>query len=305
MTADFNGDGWVDLYVANDGQPNQLWINQRDGTFKNTALLAGVALSAEGQAKSSMGVDAGDFDHDGDDDIFITELTGQGSDLYVNDGSGIFVDASARSRVRFATLPFTGFGAAWLDADNDGWLDVLAVNGAVTTIEELVRANDPLPLHQRKQLLRNLGDGQFEDASGRAVAVFRVARVSRGAAFGDIDNDGDTDVVVANNNGPAELLINEIGNRRHWLGLRLVGGQRPRDMFGARVEIIRKGRASLWQRARADGSYLSANDRRVLAGLGDSTEAPRVRVHWPGGHAEEWITVPIDRYSTLTEGQGK
>jgi hypothetical protein len=305
VAADFNGDGWPDLYVTNDGQPNQLWMNQRDGTFKNTALLAGAALSAEGEAKSSMGIDAGDFDNDGDEDIFITELTGQGSDLYVNDGSGVFVDASARARIRFATLPFTGFGAAWFDADNDGWLDVLTVNGAVTSIEEEARANDPLPLQQRKQLLRNLGNGQFEDISARAGAVFRTLRVGRGAAFGDIDNDGDTDVVVANDNGPVELLINQVGNRRHWLGLRLVGGQRPRDMLGARVEILRTGAPALWRRARSDGSYASANDPRVLVGLADSIEQPRIRVHWPDGKTEEWGATPIDRYVTLTEGTGK
>jgi hypothetical protein len=305
VAADFNGDGWPDLYVTNDGQPNQLWMNQRDGTFKNTALLAGAALSAEGEAKSSMGVDAGDFDNDGDEDIFITELTGQGSDLYVNDGSGVFVDGSARARVRFATLPFTGFGAAWFDADNDGWLDVLTVNGAVTSIEEEARANDPLPLQQRKQILRNLGNGQFEDISAKAGAVFHTLRVGRGAAFGDVDNDGDTDVVVANDNGPVELLINQVGSRRHWLGLRLVGGPRPRDMLGARVEILRTNGPVLWRRARSDGSYASSNDPRVLVGLGDSAEQPRIRVHWPDGKVEEWGATAIDRYVTLTEGTGK
>ena len=130
--ADYNGDGWIDLYVANDSEPNQLWINQRNGTFKNTALLAGVALSPEGTVKASMGIDAGDFDNDGDEDVFITELAGQGDDLYVNDGSGAFEDRSARAGIRLASLPYTGFGAAWFDFDNDSWLDLLAVNGAVT-----------------------------------------------------------------------------------------------------------------------------------------------------------------------------
>ena len=223
-TADFNGDGWIDIYVTNDGQQNQMWINQRDGTFKNTGLLSGTALSAEGQAKSSMGVDAGDFDNDGDEDLFVTELTGQGNELYVNDGSGIFVEQGARSGLRFASLPFTGFGTAWLDYDNDGWLDILTVNGAVTSVEELVQANDPFPLSQRKQLFRNVGGGRFEDVTKSAGAVFQKAAVGRGAAFGDIDNDGDVDIVVGNDNGPAQLLINEIGNRNRWVGLRLVGG---------------------------------------------------------------------------------
>jgi enediyne biosynthesis protein E4 len=307
VAADFNADGWPDLYVANDGQPNQLWMNQRDGTFKNVGLLAGVALSAEGDAKSSMGVDAGDFDNDGDDDLLVTELTGQGSDLYVNDGMGIFVDQSARSRLRYLTLPFTGFGTAWFDFDNDGWLDTLSVNGAVTSIQELARANDPFPLHQRKQLLRNLGNGQFEDVTSRAGGLFQREQVGRGAAFGDVDNDGDTDVVVANDNGPAELLINQIGSRQHWVGLRLVG-EKGRDMLGARVSISPGAGGSLkplWRRARADGSYGSSNDPRVLAGFGSSSQPVRVQVVWPDGRMEEWADVPVDKYTTLKQGSGK
>ena len=272
-----------------------------------------------------MGVDAGDFDNDGDEDLFVAELTGQGADLYVNDGSGVFVDGSARSRIRFATLPFTGFGAAWFDYDNDGWLDILMVNGAVTAIEELMKANDPLPLRQQKQLLRNLGNGQFEDVTSRAGAIFQQASVARGAAFGDIDNDGDTDVVVASNNGPVQLLINEIGNRNHWIGVRAVRaaeGGRPgsavREAVGARVGVVRGdgsagggtaggtvGGNILWRRARAEGSYASANDSRVLVGLGQSAKAVMVRVTWPDGKSEEWSDVPVDRYTTLTEGTGK
>src|SRR5215470_2458804 len=230
--ADFNGDGWIDLYVANDSQPNQLWINQHDGTFKNTALVAGVALTAEGKAEASMGVDAGDFDDDGDEDIVITEQTGEGHNLYVNDGHGAFEDQSARSGLASASLAFTGFGAAWFDFDNDGWLDVLTVNNAVQAIEALAQAHDPFPLHQRKQLFHNLGrplrgDGapgvRFEEVSAKAGKAFELSEVGRGAAFGDIDNDGDTDVIVANNNGPLRLLINNVGNRKHWVGLRIVG----------------------------------------------------------------------------------
>jgi hypothetical protein len=175
----------------------------------------------------------------------------------------------------------------------------------VQAIESLARAHDPFPLHQRRQLFRNLGDGRFSDVSAQAGAVFAVSDVGRGAAFGDIDNDGDVDVLVTNNNGRARLLVNEVGNRRHWLGLRLVGAHVPRDMVGARVSIVRPGLPTLWRRARADGSYASANDPRVLAGLGDATAAPRVRVRWPSGHEEEWTSVPIDRYTTLREGGGR
>ncbi len=314
VAADVNADGWPDLYVANDGEANLLWMNQQNGTFKNTGLLSGVALSAEGDAKSSMGVDAGDFDNDGDEDLLVTELTGQGSDLYVNDGSGLFVDHSARSRLRSLSLPFTGFGTAWFDFDNDGWLDTMSVNGAVTTIEELARVNNPFPLHQRKQLLHNRGNGTFEDVTNQAGAVFGRPHVGRGAAFGDVDNDGDTDVVVANDNGPAELLINQVGTRNHWVGLRLPGsasastsgvGAPVRDMVGARVGVVRPDGRTIWRRARADGSYGSSNDPRVLVGLGPSSGALRLRVTWPDGRSEEWSNVEVDRYTTLKRGEGK
>jgi hypothetical protein len=294
----------MDIFVANDEQENQLWINQHDGTFKNTALQAGAALGSSGQRNANMGVDAGDFDADGDEDLIVTELAGQGSTLYVNDGKGSFEEQSAPTGVRAASLPYTGFGVAWIDFDNDGWLDLLSVNGDVIRSTSSSRKNDPFPLGQRNQLLRNIG-GRFEDVTGQAGRVFDLIETSRGAAFGDIDNDGDTDVVVANDAGPVRLLINNIGNRRHWLGLRLVGAKTPRDMVGARVAVMRSSGPALWRRARADGSYASANDPRVLVGLGDSSEPPRVRVLWPSGRTEEWASVAIDRYTTLKEGEGK
>lgn len=311
VSADFNNDGWIDIYVANDGRENLLWINQRDGTLKNMGLLSGTALSAEGRPEGSMGVDAGDFDDDGDEDLFMTHLPSEGNNLYVNNGSGLFEDRSAPSALGPLSLGYTGFGAAWLDFDNDGRLDILAVNGAVDALRG--RDEEPFPYDERKLLFRNGGSGLFEDVTDQGGAAFKVSEVSRGAAFGDIDNDGDVDVLVGNINGPARLLINTVGNRRHWLGLKLVSAPaagaawratRPRDQLGARVRIIRKDGTSVWRRARADGSYGSTNDPRVLVGLGESADPPVVRVRWPGGEVEEWSTVPVDRWTTLTQGTG-
>lgn len=303
-TADYNRDGWIDLYVANDETPNQLWINQRNGTFKDEAPLAGAAVSGEGRPQASMGVDAGDYDGDGDDDLVMDNLTGEGNTLYRNDGSGNFEDVSLASGVQTPSWKLTGFGAAWFDYDNDTWLDLLTVNGAIKKMEEQARAGDPLPLKMEKQLFRNLGNGRFEEIGKRSGAAFSSLDVGRGAAFGDLDNDGDIDVVVSNNNGPAQVLINQAGSRRPWLGLRLVTGQPGRDALGARVELRRAGKPSLWRRARADGSYASANDPRVLFGLGDAPKVEKVVVHWPGGRVEEWKDVPVGAYTTLREGTG-
>ena len=214
----------------------------------------------------------------GHEDLFITTLVNEGNSPMVNGGSG-FQD---KAPLRRSHAWLHGFGAAGLDFDNDGRLDVLTVNGAVRTIEALAQAGDPFPLHQRKQLFRNLGGGRFEEVSSQAGAVFDLSEVGRGAAFGDIDNDGDTDVVVANNNGRARLLINQVGNRNHWIGLRLVGKTSgpARDLLGARAAIVRKDGSTVWRRARADGSYAGYNDPRIPAGL-TIAEPARVRVVYP------------------------
>ncbi len=318
-TADFNGDGWIDMYVANDGQPNQLWINQHDGTFTNTALAAGAAVNGAGRATASMGVDAGDFDEDGDEDLFFTNLTQEMSTLFVNAGSGVFEDGGQNSGVALSSRRYTGFGTGWFDFDNDGWLDILSVNGAVRRLEALVRARDPFPFHQKKLLLRNVGQGRFEDVTDRAGTVFQLSEVGRGAAFGDVDNDGDMDVLVGNDAGHVRLLVNNIGNSNHWVGVRVVGKSTPRpsngsarpervqgrDMLGARIAVVADDGRTRWRRARADGSYASANDPRVLVGLGRSTRVRTVRVTWPGGVTEEWTAVMVDRWTTLEEGTGR
>jgi hypothetical protein len=301
-TADFNGDGWTDIFVANDGEDNLLWINQRDGTLRESGLLAGVAVTAEGKAEASMGVDAGDFDNDGDEDLIITELTGEGSNLYVNDGTGKFRDVSAASGLSAMSLPYTGWGTAWFDFDNDGWLDTFAANGTIVANEG---EPPPFPYAQRRVLFRNTGSGRLEDVSMKAGSAFVASESGRGAAFGDIDNDGDIDIMVGNAAGRVRLLINQVGNRQHWLGVRLIGRHGGRDALGARVGIVRADGRMLWRRVRADGSYASANDPRVVVGLGESIEPVRVRVAWPTGQTEDWASVSIDRYTTLTQGTAR
>jgi len=302
VAADYDSDGWIDVYVANDGDPNQLWLNNGDGTFRNEALWAGAAINSAGKAEASMGVDADDFDEDGDDDIFMTHIMEETNTLFVNDGSGLFEDRTAAAGLASISLGKTGFGTGWFDFDNDGWLDLLVHNGAVRALAERVRAGDAYPLGQPNHLLRNTGKGKFEVANDRAGESFPLIEVSRGAAFGDIDNDGDTDVLVANNNGPARLLINQIGNRNHWLGLRLLVEDGSRDALGARVEVIPATGQSRRRRVRTDGSFCSSRDPRVLVGLGASTSVTEVRVTWPGGRKETWRKLSIDTYTTLREG---
>ncbi len=298
VTADFNDDGWLDIYVANDGDPNQLWINQKNGTFVNEALLAGAAINRNGQAEAGMGVDAGDFDGNGADDIFITHLMDETNTLYVNMGQALFEDRTREAGLGMPGRRFTGFGTLFFDYDNDGWLDLFVANGAVQLLPDLARRKDPFPLGQPNQLFRNTGKGSFVEIVDNTGAELQVLEVSRGAAFGDVDNDGDTDVLVTNNNGPARMFLNDVGNKNHWLGLRLVG-KTGGDVLGARVEIFVTKDNVLRRRTRTDGSYLSANDPRVLVGLGQATRIHTVRVRWPDGTVDEWRDLPVDKYTTL------
>jgi len=298
VTADFNNDGWIDVYIANDGDHNQLWINQKDGTFINDALLAGAAVNRNGQAEAGMGVDAGDFDGNGTEDIFVTHLMDETNTLYVNLGQALFEDRTREAGLGMPGRRFTGFGTLFFDYDNDGWLDLLVANGAVQLLPELVREKHPFPLGQPNQLFHNTGKGSFVEVVDQIGSELQLLEVSRGAAFGDIDNDGDTDFLITNNNGPARLFLNQVGNRNHWLGVRLVG-KTGRDMLGTQVEIVVSGNIALRRRVRTDGSYLSANDPRVLVGLGQATRVSAVRVRWPDGTTEEWKDIPVDKYITL------
>ncbi|PYV39731.1 MAG: hypothetical protein DMG06_22365 [Acidobacteria bacterium] len=306
VCADFNGDGWMDIYVANDKTPNHLWINQRNGIFQERGLISGCAFNADGKALSGMGVTAGDFDGDGDEDIFVTNLTGEPNTLYRNDGSGFFEDVTNLYGLGHTSFPFTGFGTLWFDYDNDGRLDLFVANGEIRVVDS--QRGKPFPYSQKNQLFHNEAK-IFREVTAQAGAVFELSEVSRGAAFGDIDNDGDIDIVVTNANGPARLLLNEIGTQNHWLELRLRGVHTSPDAYGARVALFRKGRAPLWRRVATDGSYLSAHDPRVHFGLGTDAElreAPleQVLVVWPDDDKETWKLTKPDQLLLLTEGTG-
>ncbi|MEL7450313.1 MAG: CRTAC1 family protein [Pseudomonadota bacterium] len=303
-SADFNGDYLVDIYVANDQRANHLWLNQGDGTFTDEALMAGAAYSADGVAEASMGVTAGDFDADGDEDLFMTHLTSETNTLYLNDGAGNFFDATARFNLAGDSVPYTGFGSQWFDYDNDSDLDLFVTNGSVR-LDSVAATDDPYPYGQRDQLFRNENGKRFVEVSNDAGDPFQVTNVGRGAAFGDIDNDGDIDIVVGNNNGPAALLRNETGSDSHWLRVALDGGEGGRDATGAAVAVLRDGQPTLWRRAHTDGSYLSAGDPRVHFGLADNPAVTAIVVRWPDGTWERWTAVVADQQVSLRKGEGE
>lgn len=316
--ADFNGDGWLDLYVANDGEPNHLWISRRrdssdgaaDVIFSEEALLAGSAVNAGGAAEAGMGVDVADFDDDGDVDIFIAHLIKETNTLYLNDGAAVFRDHTAAAGLGSASLPRTSFGVGWLDYDNDGWLDLLVASGGVVLDPELVVLGDPFPLHMPNQLFRNeggaTGEGiRFVDVTAAAGEALALSEVSRGVAIGDVDNDGDADALVFNNGGRLRLLVNQVGQDRDWLGLRLVTGDPPRDALHAGATLRRNGRLEGWRQAHGDGSYNVSRDPRILWGLGEGAPVDGVRVVWVDGQIEEWDDLETGRYHTLQQGEGR
>ena len=308
---DFDGDGRIDIYVANDQARNQLWMNRGDGSFEDEALIRGCALDAQGRAQASMGVDAADVDSDGDVDLFMTHLMSETNTLYLNDGKGFFTEQTLSSGLASSSLPYTGFGTGFFDLDNDGKLDLLAVNGEVRTLRDQREAGEALPSRQPNQLFRNVGTTsslRFEEWTQQAP-VLSLALVSRGAAFGDIDNDGDTDVVVQNNNAALQLLENSIGSKARWVGFRAVLPS-GRDALGARIGLHAGDRNPLWRSVQTGGSFLSANDPRALFGLGDAAnptiKGPFVaKVVWPSGEHERFAGLETGRYHTLHQGAGQ
>jgi hypothetical protein len=294
--ADFDDDGWTDVYVANDQMANHLWMNRGNGTFVEEGLERGAALAMDGTAQASMGLLAEDLDADGDTDLFMTHLDGQTNTIYVNDGAGMFLDSSTLTGLGPPSVGFTGFGTSALDVDLDGDLDLVVLNGAVKRLPRLVEAGDPYPLRQPDQLFRNLGDQRFAEAIPTPSALGEPD-VGRGTAAGDVDNDGVVDLLLTNNSGPAQLLLTEAGDG-HWLGLRLRVAGGADGAPGARAELALAERTAVrW--ARSDGSYLSASDHRVLFGAGGEAAARRLDVAWPGGRRTRWLEPPLDRYLVL------
>jgi enediyne biosynthesis protein E4 len=298
VTADFDGDGWIDVYVTNDGMANQLFMNRGDGTFREDGLLAGCAVNAEGAAEASMGVTAGDFDGDGDEDLFVTHLIRETNTLYRNEGGGFFSDATESLGLGTPSWGVTTFGTQFVDYDNDGRLDLVAASGGVTFFASGVQHDLGMP----NQLFHNLGD-RFSEVSRTAGASFDRTEVSRGLASGDLDNDGDTDLVVLTNAGPVRMLINREGSSRAWIGLRLVG-EAGRDALGARVDLLAGDQVLGMRRVRSDGSYASASDPRVLFGLGEHPSGSLgARVTWPDGRVETFEGLVPGRYTELRRGE--
>ena len=306
VAVDLDLDRRVDIYVANDGTPNQLWTNQGDGTFLDQGLVSGTAYNIDGVAEAGMGVTAADFDGDGDDDLFVTHNKKETNTLYLNGRQAGFADATSRFGLANASVPYSGFGTLWFDYDNDGWLDIFVANGAVV-MDDRQPVDSPYPYAQENQLFRGDGTGRSREVESEVAGpALDLVEVGRGAAFGDIDNDGDVDIAISNNNGPARLLLNQVGSRNHWLGVRLLGEKSaPLSVDQARVALFRKGHDPLWRRCHTDGSYLSANDSRLIFGLGSSKDIERVEAHWPDGLCERWTAVGADHYVILRRGTGR
>ena len=306
---DFDGDGWPDVYVANDGEANQLWLNQRDGTFVDEGLLAGAAVNSEGAAEASMGVVAGDVDGDGMTDLFMTHLANETNTLYLGRPGGTFRDGTHESGLTAASVPYTGFGTVLCDLDHDGDEDLVVVNGRVT------HADAPHPrarleahwsfFAEPNQCFLNRGDGRFEDASARCGALAETVEISRGLAAADLDADGDLDLVVTNTRGPARLYENVAGSGGGaWLAVRAVEGQPPRDAVGARL-AVRAGERTFRRTVRSSSSYMTSSLAPAHVGLGAVERYDGIEVTWPGGEREAFPGGEARGRVTLVRGAGR
>jgi hypothetical protein len=300
-TLDFDGDGWVDLYVANDSNPSALYRNNRDGTFTDIGITAGCAYSQDGKPQAGMGVAVGDYNRDGRMDIFKTNFAGDTSTLYANNGNGLCEDRTFASGFGRNTR-WLGWAVAFLDLDLDGWQDLFLVNGHV--YPEVDQVKTEAGYKQRKVVYRNRGDGRFDDVTEQLGPPVTVPKAGRGAAYADFDNDGDVDILVTNVHDTPELYRLDQREARSWSALRLVGVQSNRSAIGARV-VLSAGGVTQVSEVRGGGSYYSQNDLRMHFGLGSAKAIDRVEVRWPNGNIEVWTGVEPNRIVTLTEGTGR
>jgi enediyne biosynthesis protein E4 len=300
---DFDEDGWPDILVANDTEPNFLFHNQADGTFREVGLEAGVALPEVGEVRAGMGIDAAECFNDGRLAVLVTNFSGEGLSLYCQDAPGAmsFTDRASHTRLLSSSLVTLGFGAFFFDYDNDGWLDAFVANGHIQPEVNLYSTH--LTHGQKNFLFRNGGNGAFDDVGNTAGLPFTYARVTRAAAYGDFDNDGDLDILIANNNEPAELLRNDGGNQLNWLQIELRGTRSNRDGIGARVEVAGNGTVQR-QWVRSGSSYLSQSMLRLHFGLGKADRAERVEVVWPSGEREVLENIPTRQHILVEEGNG-
>jgi len=297
---DYNGDGWPDILLANDTQPNKLYLNQQNGTFEEKAVAAGIAFSEDGVARAGMGVDAGDYDRSGHPSLIITNFANQMISLYHNEGNGLFVDEAPRSEVGRNTLVTLGFGCFFFDYDNDGWLDIFVADGHIEN--EIERVQKRVSYAEPPHLFRNLGGGKFQEVTAQVGGAFASPKVARGAAYADIDNDGALDVLVTTNGGGAWLFHNE-GGTNHSLRVKLLGTKSNRDGIGAVVRVT-SGSAKQWQMLRSGSSYLSQSELVLTFGLGEAAKADTVEVQWPSGQVDTLSGVAGDQTVTLKEGTG-
>jgi hypothetical protein len=301
LTGDFNGDGRPDIYVACDRTPSLLYINQGGGKFTEEGVLRGVALDDNGMALSGMGAAAADYNHDSRIDIFRTNFSDERETLYRSQAAGEYEDATAAAGLAWNTR-YVGWGCGFLDFDNDGWKDLLLVNGHV--FPEVDRLRIDITYKEPAILYRNLGNGKFADISGAAGPGITEPHSSRGAAFGDIDNDGRIEIVVNNQNEPPSLLKQSRTHDNHWVLLKLIGAKSNRSAISAKVAITAGGMTQI-DEVRSGGSYLSQNDFRLHFGLGKAARIDQVRIEWPSGVKQELRNVDPDRVVTITETTSK
>jgi enediyne biosynthesis protein E4 len=298
---DVDGDGWPDLYVANDTGPNFLYHNKQNGTFEEIGFLAGVAVGDDGQEQGSMGIAVGDYLHKGRPSLFVTNFSDEYDTLYRHDSKLEFTDVSYPSGIASVSIPFLGWGTAFFDYDNDGWLDLLAVNGHV--YPQVDQADLGTSYRQRILLFHNNRNGTFSEVAAANGSALMVPRVSRGAAFGDIDNDGDIDIVIENLDGKPTILRNDGGNRNNWVAIKLQANGLNRDAIGAKVKVEADDLVQ-WGEVRAGGSYLSASDLRLHFGLEKRPSIDLIEVHWMDGTVESIRKVPANQFVTIQEGKG-